>query len=183
MLKLMLLRHAKSDRSKDASARGDHARPLSERGRRSATLMGKHMLARKYVPSLVLCSTAERTRATWDLVREALEASPEVQYEDALYLADWPKLLEAVRATPDAPSPLLMIGHNPGMEQLAMAMTAKAKSSAARALANVMAEKFPTGALAVLSFRGESWEDIKPGRGRLADFVRPKDIAADGDDD
>ncbi len=72
--------------------------------------------------------------------------------------------------------PVLIIGHNPGIEQLAAALAARPKTAAARALANVMAQKFPTAALAVFDFRGESWSAVKPGAGRLTDFVRPKEL-------
>ena len=183
MQRLLLLRHAKSDRSKAASGRGDHARQLNDRGRMAASLMGRHMREKGYVPALVLCSTSARTRETLKILLRSFETTPEVRYQDALYLAPWPNLLAAVRGAPA--SPLLLVGHNPGMEQLALALAAPPKSAAGREFAEVMAQKFPTGALAVLNFRGESWNSIKPGVGRLADFVRPKDLssAKDADDD
>lgn len=137
--------------------------------------MGRYMRRRKYLPTVVFCSTATRTRETLEILLPELEALPEIHYEDSLYLAEWPRLLEAVYGAPDA-SPLLLIGHNPGMEQLASALMMKPKSSAGRALAGVVAQKFPTAALAVLDFRGDSWAAVKPGAGRLKDFVRPRDL-------
>ena len=178
MQKLLLLRHAKSDRSKSASGRGDHARPLNERGRMAASLMGRHMREKNYLPALVLCSTAERTRETLKILLGFFKTAPEIRYQDSLYLAPWPNLLAAVRAAPQMASPLLLVGHNPGMEQLALALAAPPKSAAGHALAETMAEKFPTAALAVLNFRNASWGSIRPGTGRLADFVRPKDLAS-----
>lgn len=178
MRRLLLLRHAKSDRSKQAGAslRDDRARPLNARGKEAAALMGRYMREKKYAPSLVLCSTAVRTRETLELLLPALGASPEIRYEDSLYLAVWPRLLDAVRGAPGNASSLLMIGHNPGIEQLASALTARPKTAAGRALADVMAQKFPTAALAVLDFRGDDWAAVKPGAGRLADFMRPRDL-------
>ena len=180
MRQLLLLRHTKSDWSKPGGRqREDHERPLNARGQEAAALIGRYMRKKKYIPALVLCSTAARTRETLKIVLPALAARPEIRYEDSLYLAEWPRLLEAVRAAPDGASPLLLVGHNPGMEQLAAALAAQAKTAATRALAGVMAQKFPTGALAVLDFRGESWAGVKPGAGRLRDFVRPKELAAE----
>jgi phosphohistidine phosphatase len=178
MRRLLLLRHAKSDWAKaEGRARDDHERPLTTRGRMAASLMGRYMRDRNYLPALVLCSTAVRTRETLDMVLPALEVSPKVRYEDSLYLAEWPRLLETLRAAPTEASPLLLIGHNPGLEQLAIALLAKPKTAAIRALAEAMARKFPTTALAVLNFRGGSWDAVKPGTGRLVDFMRPKDFS------
>ena len=144
--------------------------------------MGGYMREKKYVPSLVLCSTAARTRETLELLLPALGASPEIRYEDSLYLAVWPRLLDAVRTSPDAATPLLLIGHNPGIEQLAAALMRKPATLKGRAFADQLAEKFPTAALAVLDFRGDDWAAVKPGAGRLANFVRPKDLAAESEE-
>lgn len=138
--------------------------------------MGRYMRVKKYVPVLVLCSTSARTRETLDLVLAELKASPEIRHADALYLAEWPRLLDAVRAAPEGTTPLLLVGHNPGMEQLAAALIRQPKTDGRRALAQEMDEKFPTGALAVIDFRGEGWESVRPGAGRLKNFVRPKDL-------
>jgi phosphohistidine phosphatase len=157
--------------------RDDHERPLTARGRMAASLMGRYMHDKGYLPALVLCSTAVRARETLDIILPAFEASPKVHYEDSLYLAEWPRLLEVLHAAPGEASPLLLVGHNPGLEQLAMALLAKPKTAAIRALAGVMAQKFPTTSLAVLNFRGKSWDSLKPGTGRLVDFMRPKDFS------
>jgi phosphohistidine phosphatase len=178
MRRLFLLRHAKSDWSKPGGRqRDDHERSLNARGQEAAALIGRYMRKKKYQPALVLCSTATRTRETLKILLPALGASPEIRYEDTLYLAEWPRLLEAVRAAPEKASPVLLVGHNPGMEQLAAALVARPQTAAGRALAGVMAQKFPTGALAVFDFRGDSWTAVKPGAGRLKDFVRPKELA------
>lgn len=142
-------------------------------------MMGRFMCEKGYVPACVLCSTAKRARETLSLVLTALDAEPPVHYRRTLYLAEWLRLLDAIHAAPWEAMPLLLIGHNPGMEQLALALAAPPKSAVARARAKAMAQKFPTAALAVLGFRNADWRAVRPGTGNLADFVRPKDIAKD----
>ncbi len=101
MRRLFLLRHAKSDWSKPGGRqRDDHERPLNARGQDAAALIGRYMRKKKYLPALVLCSTATRTRETLEILLPALGAKPEIRFEDSLYLAEWPRLLEAVRALP-----------------------------------------------------------------------------------
>lgn len=172
MPKLMLLRHAKSDQ--DAKVE-DHERPLSKRGRHDAPRMGEYMRAQNYEPALVLCSTSERTRETWDLVGPKLKSSPQVRFDKALYLAAWPNLLAMVQGVPaDTPS-VMLIGHNPGMEQLAVALAIQPKTPSERGRVESMSKKYPTCALAVLEFEGD-WRGVAPGTGRLTAFVRPKDL-------
>jgi phosphohistidine phosphatase len=160
-LRLLLLRHAKSDWSGNL---GDHDRPLAPRGRKAAPRIGAFMRKKGYVPEAVLCSTAERTKQTLELLLPQLRADPTVRYDRALYLAEWPALLAA-----------LMIGHNPGLEQLAVALTLQPQDAAERARFEALERKFPTAALAVLDFDVPLWEAVKPGTGRLRDFVRPRD--------
>ena len=180
-MRLFLLRHAKSDWSKDAD---DHGRPLSPRGRKAAPEIGRYMRSKDYLPELVLCSTAQRTRETLDLVLAAWrKKKPAVRYEAALYLADWPVLLANLKKAPARASPLLVVGHNPGMEQLAIALALQPKSVAERARVQRLAQKFPTAALAVLDFEIDSWRNLKPGSGQVIDYVRPKDLARGGGGD
>ena len=177
MRTLMLLRHAKSDW--DNAKGDDHDRPLSKRGRHDAPEMARHIRAEKWEPALVLCSTAARTRETWALMAPVLKTNPKVQFERALYLAAWPALLAIVQRTPtDVPS-LMVIGHNPGLEQLALALALQPKTPSERARAETLSKKFPTCALALLEFEG-GWREVKAGTGRLAAFVRPKDIDVEG---
>jgi len=128
-LRLLLLRHAKSDWS---GSLGDHDRPLAARGRKAAPRMGAVMRKKGYVPALVLCSTAERTKETLELLLPALRADPKIQYDRALYLAEWPVLLAILQGAA-ADTPLLMIGHNPGLEQLASALAVQPQDAAERA--------------------------------------------------
>ena len=175
-MRLLLLRHAKSDWSGNL---GDHDRPLAPRGRKATPRIGAFMRKRGYVPAAVLCSTAERTKETLELLLPALRADPAVRYDRALYLAEWPVLLAAVQSAADAETPLLMIGHNPGLEQLAIALV-QPQDAAERSRLEMLERKFPTAGLAVLDFDELHWAAVKPRTGRLMDFVRPRDIAGAG---
>jgi phosphohistidine phosphatase len=172
-LRLLLLRHAKSDWSKDAD---DHDRPLSPRGRKAAPGIARYMRSHEYLPEAVLCSTAQRTRETLDLLLAAWRKKPEVRYESAVYLADWPVLLANLKKAPTRASPLLFVGHNPGIEQLAIALAVQPKDAQERARLQRLTQKFPTAALAVFDFEITSWRNLKPGSGQLVDYVRPKDL-------
>jgi phosphohistidine phosphatase len=154
----------------------DHARPLNARGRTAAPLVAAYLKRKSYAPALILCSTARRTVETLDLVRGVWSKPPEIKYEDPLYLAEPAQLLERIRWVGANVPSLMLIGHNPGMEQLAAQLSGPGKSAASKALRTLMLEKYPTGALAVLNFPAAAWKDVAPGKGELADFVRPKDL-------
>ena len=175
-MRLLLLRHAKSERPEAEEGLEDHDRPLSERGRLAAPRIGAYMRASGYEPALVLCSTAERTKQTLKLILPAFKKAPKIRYERALYLAEWPQLLARINKAPANASPLLVVGHNPGLEHLAIALALQPNSAGERSRVQRLAEKFPTAALAVLDFTGTSWKRAKPGLGRLSDYVRPKDL-------
>jgi len=180
-LRLLLLRHAKSDWSKDAD---DHDRPLSERGRKAAPEMARYMRSKDYVPETVLCSTARRTQETLEILLAAWRKKPVIRYERGIYLVEWPALLASLKKAPAQDSPLLLVGHNPGIEQLAISLAHQANDPAERARLKRLTQKFPTAALAVLDFEIASWRFLKPGLGTLVDYVRPKDLpgASGGDD-
>ncbi len=180
-LRLLLLRHAKSDWAGSTKV-DDHERPLNGRGRRTAPTMGEYMVSKDYAPTLVLCSTALRAKETLELVLSILKSSPKVQYDRKLYLADWPQLLMAIHRSPAKASQLLLVGHNPGLGQLAMALALKPQSVAEKGRAQKLAQKFPTAALAVFDFGVNNWKEVKPGLGRLIDFVRPKDLVHEAEE-
>jgi phosphohistidine phosphatase len=140
------------------------------------------MASKHYVPERILCSTALRTRETLDLVLPHFSPRPEISFTRQLYLAPWPALLAQVQKTSDAFGSLLLVGHNPGIEQFAVACALNPRLPAERARGETMAEKFPTGALAVFDFEAPHWRNVKPGEGRLVDFVRPKDLAHEDDE-
>jgi phosphohistidine phosphatase len=179
-LRLLLLRHAKSDWSGKA---GDHERPLAARGRFAAPRIGAYMRKKGYEPKSVLCSTAARTRETLELVLPYFSRPPEISYDRSLYLAEWPQLLAEIRLVPADASPLLLVGHNPGLEQLAIALALQPQTAPERARAEKLAQKFPAGALAVLDVDLPDWDGLKPGLGELVDFVRPKDLGSADEDE
>lgn len=160
--RLILTRHAKS--SWDDPAMANHDRPLNDRGRRSARELGDWMASRGYEPEEVLCSTATRTRETWERVAGApLEVRPILRLERGLYQAGPEKMLEILRS--GTQPTLMMIGHNPGIAELAALLPA-------RAPANADFRRYPTAATLVLDFQIDSWADLRLGDGSVLDFVR-----------
>lgn len=168
---LQILRHAKS--SWDHPELDDHERPLAPRGRRAAPAMGRWLAERGPLPDRVLCSDAVRALQTWELVGPELGHRPEVVVEPGLYLSSWSSLLEHVHATDPEVATLMVVGHNPGLQDLALALTGEVAGKRARA--DRLESKLPTCALVELSFAGD-WSEVSPGAGRLERFIRPKDL-------
>lgn len=173
MRRLMLLRHAKSDGL--VAGQRDSDRALSARGRGAAASMGRYMAEHGLVPDKAVVSPARRTRETWELVVPAFQRQPAVTYERRLYEGSPEGMLDIAREADPAIHTLLLVGHNPGMEEFAD-MLVGAGHAAAR---DRMDEKFPTGALAVIDFPTDAWREIGPGKGRLDRFVPPRSLEAD----
>lgn len=171
MRRLILLRHAKSDRP---SGVRDLDRPLNPRGRRAAPAVGGRIAEEGLRPDLALVSPSLRTRETWAAVKDLLGA-PREETVPEIYEADAEDILKAIRSAPDEAGTLMVVGHNPGIGDLA-AMLAGEGPEGLRVL---LATQFPTAAFAVIAFEAPSWAAIAPGRGRLEHFVRPRDIDAD----
>jgi phosphohistidine phosphatase len=172
--RLILLRHAKSAWPGDVP---DHERPLAPRGRRDAPAAGRWLRKSDYVPDRVLCSTARRARETWQLAEEELGAHPQAAFEDRVYGASSADLLALARQTSADVRTLLIVGHDPAMQELTLELASEETGHAgAEALGRVRA-KYPTAAIAVLSFSG-GWAELGPGQARLADFVAPDDFRA-----
>lgn len=167
---LLLLRHAKS--SWDEPFRSDHDRPLAKRGRKAAPLMGMFMAETDLVPDLVLCSTARRAQETWALASDHLGASCQVEILEDLYHASVPSLISMLQEVPDTVNKVLMVGHNPTFEDLAMTLVGSGKGEAERELG----QKFPTGALAVIDFPDGGWPEIDMRTGYLREFVKPRSL-------
>lgn len=171
--RLLLLRHAKSAWPDDVA---DHERPLTGRGRRDAPAAGRWLHEHGSVPDLVLCSTARRAQQTWQLAQDSLCVTPQTIYDQRVYDARSADLLALARQTPAEITCLLIVGHNPAMQALTLDLAdardgaAPAASTQAGALGQVRA-KFPTAAIAVVSFTG-SWPDLRPGHAQLEDFAR-----------
>jgi phosphohistidine phosphatase len=176
MLSLALLRHAKS--SWDATDIEDFDRPLNERGRAAAPLMGEALKELNFVPDLILCSSAKRTRETLLLVAPNLKGAPaggaEVVFDDQLYLTSPETLFQRLKAVPVGRKSVLMIGHNPGLHGLALML---AGTGDAKSLSK-LEDKFPTGALAIFAFPQVAWRDLVPATGLLEAFLTPRDRAA-----
>lgn len=168
----MLLRHAKSDWP-DVP---DRDRPLAKRGKRDAPVIGRWLREHGYLPELVICSAARRTRQTWDLVAPELGGSPSVTFEPRAYAASALTLLYLVRELPAGCRSALLIGHNPGVSELASSLVEAAGDEAAGDEApGSPGLRFPTAAVAVLEFSG-AWAALAPARARLLAYTTPRDL-------
>jgi len=172
MKRLYLLRHAKAVPTDPALE--DFDRELAPRGLEDAAAMAAYLVARDMPPELLLVSPAARTRQTAELVLRRVKAKAD--YRDALYLAEAGKILRAVEETGDAVQSLMVVGHNPGLELLAALLAREPLRRKEKKRHDILEEKFPTAALAVLDFAVPRWRDLVPGEGRLVDFVRPRDL-------
>ncbi len=168
MLTLSILRHAKS--SWENPGAKDFDRPLAKRGEAAAPRMGAFMAKSGIAPDLILCSPAVRARQTLDLVLPQLTGTPTVEYEEAFYLAAPSVLLGRVRKIGPKMHHVMIVGHDPGMQGLAMELAGTGDAEALAALAR----KFPTAGLAVIRFKAREWAKIGPGKGRLDVFMTPK---------
>ena len=164
---LSLLRHAKSDWHDPSLT--DFERPLNGRGRENARAMGREMRALGLAYDCILASPAARVTETLEGLNEGLGAS-EIHYDERIYLASTETLLAIVREAGDQHQSLLLVGHNPGMERLALLL------SRGGALHDQVAEKYPTGALAEIALPIEHWREAGDGAGTLQRFLRPRDL-------
>ena len=170
MRRLMLLRHAKSDWT--APGARDHERPLSTRGREAAPKMGAYMVRHALVPDLVIASTAARVVETISLLLPAFAKAPKVVTDKRIYESEADALLGVIKETPRTAHNLLLVGHNPGLAELASLLMASGNVEARQRLI----EKFPTAALAVIDFALDDWAKLHPKAGRLDRFVVPRTL-------
>jgi phosphohistidine phosphatase len=172
MRRLMLLRHAKTE--SDAPSGRDQDRRLDERGQTDAAEIGGWIARHPPVPDSVLVSPAVRAHQTWDIVWEAMKGlapKPHVELVPDLYGAEPTRLLQAIRlASVSDPKRLMLVGHNPGMHELALALAGSGDSASRKALA----DNLPTSGLAVFDFAIDDWNNVSFRRGRLVLFVSPK---------
>ncbi len=175
MKRLILLRHAKSDWP---AGLDDLERPLNPRGREAAPRMGRYLAEEGLLPDLAVVSPAHRTRETFDLVAQALgDMAGEqlhVKIDQRIYEAPPEQLLQVVRETDDTIQTLLMVGHNPGTQELARRLTGFGDRYAFARLT----QKYPTSGLTVFDFDIESWRDVTEREARLDRFVTPKGLDA-----
>jgi phosphohistidine phosphatase len=167
MPRLMLLRHAKSAWPDGVE---DHDRPLAGRGKEEAPVMGRYMAAHGLVPDLAIVSTARRAQETWALASAAFPREIKRRDEGRIYEASASAILGVVRKTPSRVKTLLLVGHNPGFEELAQMLATEGKPDAIA----LLGKKYPTGALVVIAFDAARWNDVSAGEGKLERFVTPK---------
>jgi phosphohistidine phosphatase len=163
---LVLVRHGKSSWDYDVD---DHERPLSGRGRRDAEALGRFLSQRSIRVDLVLCSTAMRTKQTWDYAKAGGATAGEIQYLREIYHAWVPELLTMIREVPDEIRTLLVLGHAPGIPDLVEHLCVRTESPDW----TQMDSKFPTSGLAVVNVPGP-WGELGKGRAELASFVVPR---------
>ena len=166
---LYVLRHAKSDWG-DSSLK-DFDRPLNGRGWKAAKAMGHEMRQRDLVPDLVLVSPAARTKETLVRAEEGFGEPFNAEEVRSIYLAETETLIDLVRAAPAEARRLMIVGHNPGMHEVVLAMT-----GGPRELREEVASRFPTAALAEISFDVADWSAVTLGSGRIRSFVKPRDL-------
>ena len=177
MRQLLLLRHAKS--SWEDRSLSDHERPLNARGREAAALMRGVVESLGLVPDMVLVSTAVRTRQTLDAL-EPWPETPLIEPMDNLYLATAAQMLKVLQGVPETVRSLMLVGHNPGLHELAVRLVGAHAMTYAHSDLRRLSESYPSGALAEFSVAGP-WHGIGEGGGRLVRFICPRDLQATAD--
>lgn len=167
---LLLLRHAKSSWANPDLI--DFDRGLNDRGNRAAQAMAVHLLQEMPLPDMIICSSAQRTRETLAYLLKSYAHPIDVEVTRDLYMASDLTMMEKIKQVSPEVETLMVLAHNPGMEELAMMLCSTAQS----ALSQEMYMKYPTAACAHFIFEVACWSEIKRATGTLQAFVRPKDI-------
>lgn len=170
MKTLALLRHGKS--SWDDPALRDFDRPLNRRGREASALIGKELRRRAVAFDLAIASPARRVVETVERLEEGFGEPLRASFIEDIYNGSAGSLLGILRSIDNRVSRILMIGHNPGLHRLVLDLTAKRDP-----LRPVVAEHYPTAALALLELPTNSWAKLRRGTGRITDLVKPRDLA------
>jgi phosphohistidine phosphatase len=164
--RLYLLRHAKS--SWEDPALDDEDRPLADRGLRAAAKIAQYARKAGIRPDLILCSPALRTRQTLECIVPSLGSGVDVSIERELYTADDELLIRRLRRVPETARSVMLIAHNPGLQDLALRLIGQSRSAG-------LERKFPAGALATLAV-SRPWADLRDGQTTLVDFIMPKKL-------
>jgi phosphohistidine phosphatase len=172
MRRLMLLRHAKTERAQPGER--DRDRKLTKRGRDDAPLIGAYMAHHCLVPDLALVSPATRAQETWALLANCFTSTPAAVNEERIYNADPQRLLALLAETEGAKS-LVLVGHNPGLHDLAVELIASGDVEARERIA----EGLPTSGLVVIDLAFDDWSRLHPHAGRLERFVSPRLICVE----
>jgi phosphohistidine phosphatase len=174
MRRLMLLRHAKAERSLPGAP--DRERGLVERGRNEASFIGGYMVTHAFTPDRVLVSPAVRTQETWKCASAAFRSAPSATTVERLYDASAAAILAAIKEAPANANTLLVIGHNPGVHEVAVLLIASGDVQTREQLR----EKLPTCGLVIVDFAIDEWARLHPHSGRLERFVTPKSLDVGG---
>jgi phosphohistidine phosphatase len=166
-MRLMLLRHAKSEKA--ASGMRDRDRRLNARGRNDAARIAAHMVRHALLPDRVMVSSAQRTRETWERMASAFSPAPPTDYEDRLYESGTEAILAVIKAADRSASALLVIGHNPGLHDTARLLLAHRGDAAQQ-----LDDGLPTAGLVVIDFADNDWRKLAARSGRLEEFVTPR---------
>jgi len=172
MRRLLLLRHAKAERSEPGAE--DQSRTLVDRGRKDAAKIGAYMAGHALVPDRVIISPAARTQETWKYAASAFRPAPAAMSAERLYDATPHVVLTVIKDAPASAHTLLVIGHNPGLHELALMLIASGDVDARERLR----EKLPTAGLVIVDFAFDDWDRLHPRCGRLERFVTPKSLEA-----
>ena len=171
MRRLLLLRHAKSERARPGER--DHDRVLAARGREQAPMVGAYMARHSLIPEHAIISTSARTRETWKLVSASFPKGLKAVFDERIYEAAPPAIIAAAKECGPDVHTLLVVGHNPGLHELAALLIASGDIEARQRLN----EKFPTGALVAIDFALDDWTRLHAHAGRLDHFVSPRSLA------
>jgi phosphohistidine phosphatase len=172
MRRLMLLRHSTAEKAEPGMS--DQDRVLTAEGRADAAMVGAYLVNHSLRPDYVLVSAAARTRDTWRQIAAALRVGPDARFDQRIYNAGAQALFNIVAETPDEARAVLMLGHNPGLHELALLLTATGDIE----LRERLRENMPTSGIAIIDFALDSWSKLHPRAGRLERFVDPKLIAS-----
>jgi phosphohistidine phosphatase len=172
MRRLLLFRHAKAERSIPGTP--DHDRALIERGRKDAGKLGAYMASHGLVPERVLLSPAARCQQTWKYAADEMKPAPAAMSVEKLYDATPHAILAVIKDAPASAHSLMVVGHNPGMHELALMLIATGDVDTRERLA----EKLPTSGLVVIDFALDDWARLHPAAGRLERFISPKSLHA-----
>ena len=156
----------------------DHDRVLADRGRSDAARMGQYLREEGLLPEVVLCSSAARTRQTLGVMLAEWGTTPLVRELNDLYLARWLTIINHVRQVREAATTLMVIGHNPGLEECARVLSRPPGDAKSRKLQQLLHDDYPTAAVTILEFEIESWSAVERGEGELEAFIRPRDLHA-----
>ena len=172
MRRLLLFRHAKAERSEPRME--DRARKLMERGRKDAEKVGAYMASHALIPDRVITSPSARTLETWKSAAAAFRPSPAATPVERLYDATAQSILAVIKEVGPTTHTLMVVGHNPGLQDLAVMLTASGDVGARERLR----EKLPTSGLVIIDFAFDDWGKLHPQCGRLERFVTPKSLGA-----